>query len=118
MITVACERDIVIIHLGSRQRDLLVTCSEAEKMTHALRKMANQAEASARMGLHALYRGESWECRIDSYDGVVAIRFFPPQQSTTARVPMSVTAARAIADRIEFVRQQAEYKMKFNFGRN
>ena len=111
MAAVFAENDWVVVDLGSRRRDALLACGDAHGLAAALRHFAAQAEKAA----PTLARGERWECKVQSYDGFVALRLFPPHVGAPSRVRLPPAAARALADRVEFKAQQAAYKVTFRF---
>ena len=108
---VFAEGDKVVLDLGGRRRDLLVSCSQAEKLEHELQRCAKIAEKA----LPELIKGEVWDVRAESYDGFVALRFIPPLTGNAARVPVPFAVARQLADLVRFKRQQAAWKMRFAF---
>lgn len=89
--------------------------ASAEKLVDVLRAAANSADKNALAGDLAVMRGERWSCRVESYDGFVAVRFFSPGPGHPDRVPLTADAARRLADRVEFKKQQAAYRMRFVF---
>lgn len=107
MVTVQYEGDRVIVGLQGRRRDVLLTCGCAEEFAMALRGAANGAENQETSLLT-----EVWGAKVLSFDGFVAIRFFPPIGTTTTRVPMPAGMARKMADAVDFARQQAAYKLR------
>ena len=111
MFSVGHEEDLVVIDLCGRRRDVLMSCGEAERFAVALEKNAALAE----LGDPALVRGEPWEAKVESYDGAVAVRFYPPTVGAPERVRMPAAVARAMAARVRFKAQQAAYRMRFVF---
>jgi hypothetical protein len=112
MITVSHEKDRVVVALPTRTNDVLLTTGEAEVFEHALRDCAGRAEKEPT----TLLTGEVWEVQVVSYDRRVAMRVRPPLSCPAGRaavMPMPVAAARALADRVQFVRQQAAYGVRF-----
>ncbi len=107
-LTVSYEADKVIIDLGGRRRDVLLYCAAAEELEHALRAAADLAEKE----LPTPVRGERWGLHVESFDGMVAMRFDPPLGVTKVWVPMPFKVARRVADMVKFKREQAEHKMR------
>lgn len=112
MIGVDVQDDLVILHLTNRRTDVLLTCAAAEELTRQLRAKA----AIAEHGKLTLVKGERWEIKTQSYDGFVAIRFFPPTVGAITRVPLPPRIARALADDIEFKFSQAKHMIRFTFA--
>ena len=111
MFAVCQEDDKVIIDLMGRRFDLLITCEQAEKMEQSLRDAANLAETAPA----SLIKGEQWNLKCESFDGMVALKFFPPHVGAPSRVPLTPVAARAVADAVKFKREQAEHKLRLVF---
>lgn len=111
MFAVRCQGDKVVIDLGGRRRDLLMSCGAAEEFENALRQKASEAERAP----PELVKGEVWGARVESYDGYVCVRFTPPLGGNPTKVPLPPAAARRMADLVQFKRQQAAYKMRFEF---
>lgn len=111
MVRVSHNGDKVIVDLGDRVRDVLLTCGQAEDLEQALRRLANVAELAA----PELVRGEMWDVKVESYDGCVAVRFVPPFAGNATRVPIPFDVARKLADLVRFKREQAAYRMRFVF---
>lgn len=109
--TVSHDRDRVYLGLTGRRRDVLLDCGAAEELVDQLRRRADLAAREPKR-LHT----EAWGCRVESYDGFVALRFTPPCVGAIDRVPLSPDAARQLADLVEFKSQQARYKMRFAFA--
>jgi hypothetical protein len=107
-IRVEVERDRVVIDLGGRRRDLLLSCSQA----YALADGLDQAAAFALAEPPALALGESWGVKAESYDGLVALRFDPPFAGAPELVPMTPAAARKVAEAVRMKASQAEHKMR------
>jgi hypothetical protein len=107
-IRVEVEQDRVVIDLGGRRRDLLLSCSQAYALADGLDAAAAFALAEA----PALALGESWGVQVESYDGLVAVRFDPPHVGAPERVPMTPQAARKVAEMVRFKASQAEHKMR------
>lgn len=113
-IQVAYEGNIIVLVRDSRSSDSMLSVSEAYRLVMALRFTAEQASKCP----EGARKGEIWNCKVQSYDGFVAIRFRellllkPP-----TRVHLPVRAALQLADTIEFSAQQATYKMRFEFVR-
>ena len=100
----------MLLCASAGRRDVLLSCADAEKLVEALRVASRQAE----LGHPSLYRAEPWQCMVESYDGLVALRFSRPAK----RVPLPALVARRLADHIEFKKQQAAYRMRFVFDRS
>lgn len=113
MLKVFVEKDLVILDLSSRMRDVLLTCSDSETLENTLRMGARSAELNREAGLTSVFLGEPWGAKVLSFDRRVTIRFIPPLSSTATRVPLSPEAARALSDQIKFVREQAAYGIRF-----
>ena len=112
--SVFVEGDKVIVDLGARRRDVLMTCGAAEKFAESLEAGANGAE----LAVPSLVKGERWAVGVQSYDGQVACRFVGPGPGYPQRVPLTAALARMLAGRVRFKAQQAAYKMRFEFARN
>lgn len=108
------EGDKVMLDLGARRRDILMTCGEAEKFAAHLEAGANTAERAT----PEVVKGDHWEIEVQSYDGQVACRFHAPGPGYPERVPLPASIARKLAARVCFKAQQAAYKMRFEFTRN
>lgn len=115
MIRVEVEKDKVVLAAGPRPRDLLLPCAQAERLADALRAAAGLAAKEP----PSLVKGEGWGAEVESYDGAVALRFFPPAGNTAppGRVPLPPAAARGLADAVDSKRRQAEYKMRLVLSR-
>lgn len=111
MIGVYQDGDRVMVVLTERRRDVLLTCSNAEKLCYNLRNAAALAELS----LPQPPLGQTWGVLVESFDGYVAIRLTPPFVGAPDRMPMTPDAARKLADLIDFKKQQAAYRMRFTF---
>jgi len=109
------ERDRVIIDLQGRRHDVLLRWREGERLIHALRQLADVAEAWEAANGPSLLT-ESWACEVRSRDGYVAIRWRPPGIGYPERVPLPPKAARMLADNVEFKLQQAGYRFEFLFA--
>ena len=105
------EKDKVILDLGGRRRDILMTCGEAEKFAFTLELGANSADLAP----SEVVKGERWEIEVQSYDGRVACRFHAPGPGYPRCVPLPPAMARRLAARVRFKAQQAAYKMRFEF---
>jgi hypothetical protein len=112
---VEVEKDKVVLALGGRLRDLLLSCAQAERLSAALRTAAGHAGKEP----PAVVRAEAWDLKVESYDGKVALRFTAPVNNTAApgRVPMPPGVARRLADVLDLKRSQAEVKMRLVFQR-
>jgi hypothetical protein len=110
MFRVEVEGDKVVLALGRKTGDLLLSCGQAEHLSAALRAAAALTEKEP----PSLVKGEVWDLKVESYDGKVALRFFPPVNNTAplGQVPMPPAAARKSADAVDLKRRQAEYKMR------
>lgn len=111
MFSVSVDGDKVMLDLHGRRFDVMMSCAEAERFAHALELAANGAEREP----PSLNRGQPWECKIVSYDGMVGIRFYPPHVGAPNRVPLTPEIARVLAGRVTFKMQQAKHKMSFEF---
>jgi hypothetical protein len=109
---VSSEGGRVVIDLGGRRSDLLLSCAQAERFAGALRLAASEAELAP----PSLAKGERWACKAESFDGLVAVRFFPPSVGAPERVPLTPEAARALADAVDWKRQQAEHKLRITLA--
>jgi hypothetical protein len=103
------EGDKVLLDLKQPVRDILLTCGQAEVLENELRQKADLAE----LATPEIIKGETWDLKVESYDGLVAIRIIPPFGVRTDRVPLPSAAARKLADMVQFKCQQAAYKMRF-----
>lgn len=114
MLGVTQEGDKVVLLLTNRSRDVLLTCAAAFDLTNKIRERAifaaNEPAAS--------YACQHWNVFVESYDGLVALRFTPPEPGPFDHVPMPWAIAEKFADLIEFKAQQAKYKMRFEFSHN
>lgn len=134
MIGVDADKGLVIIYLGTRRNDLLLSCGAAYSFAEALEKKAQQAvKDQAQIGIlqspslqggetgigilqsPSLLLRETWEVRVQSYDGMVALRFTPPGIGAQDRIPLPPEAAQRLAAYVRFNAQQAAYKMRFVF---
>lgn len=111
MIGVSQEYDKVVIDMNGRKRDVLLSCAQAERFEEALIDFAAKAELSTPQ----LIRGEHWSIRVESFDGMVAIRFNPPYVGNPEKVLIPYQVARELAKLVKLKRQQAEYRMRFVF---
>ena len=94
-------------------RDLLLRVSEALSLSQSLLEVAFEAEQSTES---KAFKGEGWGARVESYDGYVALRFrFPPVTLRRTVIPLSVSAARSLAEQITFKAQQAEHRARLVF---
>lgn len=108
MFKVGSEGDLVIVALCSRRRDLMLSVAEALSFAEALDSCAIDAEKES----PSLVRGEQWGAKVESYDGRVAVRFFPPGVGNVDRVPLPPRAARQLAETVRDKASWAEYKMR------
>lgn len=108
------EKDRVILDLGRRATDVLFSWKEGEKLMETLRNMADFADEWAKTGKPTIVT-QVWACKVQSYDGLVAVRFHAPMVGVPSRIPLPAGSARKLADAIEFSLQQAAYKMRFEF---
>jgi len=108
MIKVFNEGYKVIIDLCARKYDVLLSVDDAEKLAEALEKHA----ATAALEPPELVKGEQWNARVESYDGLVAIRFFPPTIGAVNKVPLPATAAEKMASVIRDKASWAKHKMR------
>ena len=112
VLSVFSETDKVILDLGGRKRDVLLSCSAALDLAGAL----EQHTAVADLEPKSLVRGEVWDVFVESFDGMVAMRFTPPYQHVgdPKRVPIPPAAARSIAGLIREKESWARHKMRLN----
>lgn len=103
------QGDKVMLDLGGRIRDVLLSCGEAERFAEALERGANGAELAP----GELIRGETWNIVVKSFDRRVGIRFIPPDCGYPERVPLPVGAARALARRVREEASWAQYGLRF-----
>lgn len=113
MVKVYHDQDYVILALDAKRDYIALTCGQAEELENAL--LAKAADAGREEP--SINQGRPWGCKVVSYDGMVGIKFFPPFGARCDRVPLPPKAARALAGRIAFCRQQAAYKMRFEFAK-
>jgi hypothetical protein len=111
VLRVGAESGLVVLDLCGRRREVLLPCDVALRLAEAIDGAAKIAESEPA----PLSRGEVWGCKVESYDGFVALRFDPPTVGNPSAVPLTPAAARWLADSIRFKEQQAEYKMRFVF---
>jgi hypothetical protein len=111
---VSHEGDKVVLDLGGRRRDLLLSCAQAERFAGALRRHAAGAERAPPV----LARGERWAAKVESFDGLVAVRFFPPSVGAPELVSLTPAAARALADAADWKRSCAEHKLRITLARD
>ncbi len=107
MFVVGIEKDKVVLDLGGRVRDLLLDCDMALELANTLEAWARIAEKQPL----APFRGEPWGCKVESYDGKVAIRFRPPLGNPT-RVPLPAGMARKLAETIRAKESWARHGMR------
>lgn len=108
MITVEVDRDKVLLVSDSKKKDWLLTCDQAFKIAIALETGATEIEKEP----PSVIKGELWACRVESFDGLVAIRIEGPELGSSYKVPLPCSVARKLADIIKFKAQQAEHKMR------
>jgi len=111
MIGVTIDGDAVLLLV--ERRDSLLSCGQAEELAVQLRLKAQ----SARLNPPRLFRGQPWGAQVQSFDGYVALRFNPPEPGPVKRVPLPAAIAEKLADQLDFTRQQAAFKMRFEFAR-
>jgi hypothetical protein len=107
---VSAESGLVVLDLCGRRREVLLPCDVALRLAEAIEAAAKVAETEL-----AVSTGSPWGCKVESYDGFVALRFDPPTVGNPETVPLPPDVARKLADLIRFKEQQAEYKMRFVF---
>lgn len=113
MLKIFSENDLVIIDLCGRRRDVLLSCLQADEVAEALEGRATEAESS----LPTIFRGEQWGVNVESYDRQVALRFSPPLEITTDRIPMRADSARKLATLIRSKAGWAQYGMRLTLKR-
>jgi hypothetical protein len=114
VLTVRQEGDKVLLDLGGRRRDVLLTPLAAADLAEALEAAA---DAAARAPAK-LFRGEPWGCHVTSFDRHVALRFVGPDVGLPERVPLPPAAARRLAAKLEENASWAGYGMRLTVGRN
>lgn len=87
------EKDKVKIDLRSRRDTIYLNCDEALQFADALDQMAVLAEREPA----ELFRGEPWECKVESWDGGVYLRFVSPQPGHPQVVILPARIARQMA---------------------
>lgn len=92
-LSVLLEGDKVLLHLGQPTSCVIVSVDLAESLSMTLDRMAVEADK----GLPSVIKGENWRCNVQSVDGKVGMRFWPPLGSDSSRVLLTPTAARALA---------------------
>lgn len=122
-IKVDIEADKVIIDLCSRRTDMLISVDAALKLAEAIEERIPLAEKEA----PSLFASKPWQMRVESFDGQVGFKFFPPEECAVTRVPLPVrytagkgndgslkivNVAKVVADLIRFKADQAMYKMR------
>lgn len=125
-IKVFSEGDKVILDLGSRRTDMLISVDAAYRLAAAIEEKISEAEREA----GEVFAGKQWGLKVESFDGQVGFKFFPPEECAVTRVPLPVrfltrirtdgqneyvNVAQRVADMIKFKAQQAENKMRFTF---
>jgi hypothetical protein len=113
MLTVRQEGDKVILDLGGRRRDVLLTPLAAADLAEALEAAA---DAAARAPAE-LYRGERWACHVTSFDRRVALRLAGPGFGLPGRVPLPPAAARRLADLLRTNANMAGFGMRITVGK-
>lgn len=108
MITVGIEQGLITLDLGGRRRDTLLSCASALRLAEALDLAVLEAEPHQ----PRLIRGEVWSCKVESFDGLVALRFSNPDIGAPARVPLPPAAARQLAEAIRTKAEQAKHKFR------
>lgn len=108
MLSVFAENDRVIIDLCGRRRDVLLKCDAALRLAETLDARADDAA----QGPASVFHGEQWGCRVESYDGTVALRFSPPSVGNPERVPLPAAAARQLAGVIRDKESWARHRMR------
>lgn len=104
---VTAEAGLVVIDLCGRRRDVLLSCDAARATAASLERAADAADM-----IPTLFRGEMWNCDVESYDGYVAMRFDPPEVGSPSRVPMPPVAARRMAELIRDKESWARHKAR------
>lgn len=99
----------VVLEMNRRKRDHLFGWKLADVIIESLREAANVADQQVAKAKLVL----SWEAKVESYDGFVALQFVGPEAGVPKRIPMPPDIARKLADLIEWKSQQAAYKMRF-----
>ncbi len=107
-LTVAVENDLVILDLGERKCDLLLSCAQAEQLAEALISASEFAE----QGEPSLVKGERWNIQVESFDGMVAMRITAPAVGYVSRVPVSSRAARSLSELLVEKASWAKHKMR------
>jgi hypothetical protein len=116
VLRVGAESGLVVLDLCGRRREVLLPCDVAVRLAEAIEAAAIFAATEPA----PLSRGEVWGCQVESYDGLVALRFDPPSAGSPSTVPLTPAAARWLADSIRFKEQQAEHRLRLvvrNTGR-
>ena len=98
------ENGLVILDLGGSKRDMLLSVDDALKLAEGLKVML--------LAEKRIIRNEAWECKVESYDGKVALRFCYPGIGLSSEVPLTVEAARKLARVIENKAMQAKDNMR------
>jgi hypothetical protein len=114
MFAVRQEADKVIIDLNGRRYDILMTCPQAEEFAYHLEQAASAADLHPK----SLVAGEQWGANVESYDGKVAIRFYPPHVGAPERVPLPAAAARKLAKVVREKESWARHKMRLVLKQN
>lgn len=96
MLTVNQDRDKVVIHLGGRCRDVLLTPEEAFRLADSVDEVVPLAESAP----PGLILNQQWNIYIGFRDGSVVLRVTPPFVGNADRVPFPPKAARAFARRL------------------
>lgn len=108
MLRVFQESRRVIVDLGGRKRDILLPLLPAAKFEGLLREKIELAEREPPELLT-----QTWRLKVLSFDRLVTIRLWAPDGETPERLPLTVEAARWLADRVRFCIQQAAFGMRF-----
>lgn len=114
MLTVRQEGDKVILDLGGRRRDVLLTPLAAADLAAALEAAADLAARAPAQ----LFRGERWSAHVTSFDRHVALRFDGPWSGRPSRVPMPPDVARRLAAKVRENATWAGYGMRLLIGGN
>lgn len=110
--TVTATGDKVMLDLGGRRRDVLLTPLCAARLAGVLDEQAALAERAP----PELVRGEVWEVGTDSYDGRVVLRFTPPGLGHPERVPLPASVARQLAETLRRLAVWAGYRARLMVG--
>lgn len=116
MIKCFAEKDRVILDLCGRRSAFGFDWRTAEPLVIALRDDAARVEDYLKTHQPSIATSE-WDVKIQSYDGGIWFQVKSSIPGAPDRIPMPPEMARKMADRIEFVCQQAAYRMRFEFAR-